>query len=102
MIAKHDHFRSRKLLDAARDCPACMACGKYNDGTIVAAHSNQSKDGKGAGIKADDFRVAFICQSCHTAIDQGGGSRQERIDLWEIAHRATIGYLFKNGIVGVL
>lgn len=102
MIAKHDHFRSRKLLDAARDCPTCMDCGKPNDGTIVAAHSNQSRDGKGAGIKADDFRVAFICMACHSFIDQGNGSRMERTAHWEEAHRATIGYLFKTGVIGVL
>lgn len=101
MIQKYDHYRSRKLLDAARDCPQCMSCGKYSDGTIVAAHSNQSQDGKGAGIKADDFRVAFVCMTCHTEIDQGGKPRHERIAQWEAAHRATIGYLFKSGVVKV-
>ena len=102
MIRKHDHFRSRKLLDAARDCPVCMDCGKANDGTVVAAHSNQSRDGKGAGIKADDFRVAFICMSCHSFIDQGNASRAERQGRWEEAHRATVGYLFKSGLIEVV
>lgn len=93
-------YRSRKLLDAARDVPHCMGCLKSNDGTVVAAHSNQSRDGKGMGIKASDYRIAYLCQCCHSAIDQGKGmSRHERIAYFEEAHRRSVGWLFESGKV---
>lgn len=93
-------FRSKALLDAARDAPECMGCGKHNDGTVVAAHSNRLTDGKGRGIKAADYRVAYLCHNCHSEIDQGAHmSRAERIEAWEEAHRKTIGWLFESGKV---
>ena len=80
-----------------------MACGSPNDGTVVAAHSNQSRDGKGRGLKAADYRIAFLDFRCHSDIDQGAAmSREERITAWEDAHRATIGWLFENGHLEVV
>ena len=88
-------YRDRKLLDVIRESP-CQACGRA-DGTIVAAHSNQLRDGKGRGIKAHDYRIAALCHSCHSEIDQGAKlSKAERIETWEEAHRRTIGWLFEN------
>jgi hypothetical protein len=88
-------YRNRKLLDVIRESP-CQACGRA-DGTIVAAHSNQLRDGKGRGIKAHDYRIAALCHSCHSEIDQGAKlSKAERIETWEEAHRRTIGWLFEN------
>lgn len=54
-------FRNAKILAAARDVPRCTGCGKHNEGDVVAAHSNQQRDGKGTGIKAHDYRVAYLC-----------------------------------------
>jgi ferredoxin len=88
-------YRDRKLLDVIRESP-CQACGR-EDGTIVAAHSNQLRDGKGRGIKAHDYRIAALCHACHSEIDQGAKlSKAERIETWEEAHRRTIGWLFEN------
>ena len=88
-------YRDRKLLDVIRQSP-CQACGR-EDGTIVAAHSNQLRDGKGRGIKAHDYRIAALCHACHSEIDQGAKlSKAERIETWEEAHRRTIGWLFEN------
>lgn len=88
-------YRNRKLLDVIRESP-CQACGRA-DGTIVAAHSNQLRDGKGRGIKAHDYRIAALCHTCHSEIDQGAKlSKAERIEAWEEAHRKTIGWLFEN------
>ncbi len=93
-------FRNKKLLDAAKDAPRRFGCGHSNDGTVVAAHSNQSRDGKGMGIKASDYRIAYLCSSCHFAIDQGKElSREDRISRWEEAHRRSIGWLFDSGII---
>lgn len=93
-------YRNKKLLEAARDVPRCFGCGQHNDGTVVAAHSNQSRDGKGMGHKASDARIAYLCEACHFALDQGRQmSREERIAFWEAAHRKSIGWLFDSGKV---
>jgi hypothetical protein len=64
----------------------------------VAAHSNQLRDGKGRGIKAHDYRVASMCFGCHAELDQGTKlTKSERIEMWDEAHRKTIGWLFENG-----
>ena len=94
-------YRSDKLLKAVRECP-CQSCGAMDD-TIVAAHSNQMRDGKGRGLKADDYRIAALCYKCHAELDQGKNmSREERLNMWENAHRATIGWLFENEKIKVV
>lgn len=94
------NYRCRKLLDAAKDAPCCMGCGKHNGGDVVSAHSNQLRDGKGKGIKAKDYRIAFLCHICHHNIDNGSVyAKAERVELWEQAHRKTIGWLFESGKV---
>jgi len=88
-------YRNKKLLEIVREAP-CMQCGA-KDGTVVAAHSNQLRDGKGKGIKAHDYRIAALCFQCHYELDQGSKlDKQERRDIWDEAHRATIGWLFDN------
>ena len=68
----------------------------YGGGTRVARYA-----GKGMGMKAHDFRVAYLCYRCHTEIDQGKHwSKQEKVDIWERAHRATIGWLFTTRRIG--
>ena len=94
-------YRNKKLLEIVRNFP-CQHCGKQ-DGTVVAAHSNQLRDGKGKGIKASDFRIASLCFTCHMELDQGKNlSKQERLEMWEEAHRKTIGLLFDNGHLEVI
>ena len=79
----------------------CQHCG-VSDGTVVAAHSNQLIDGKGRGLKAHDYRIAALCFRCHAELDQGAKmSKQERVNRWEAAHRATVGWLFENNIIGL-
>ena len=75
-----------------------MACGT-KDGTVVAAHSNQSKHGKGRGIKASDEFVAALCFCCHGWLDQGDGSREEKNAMWDEAHRLTRMILQKDGLL---
>ena len=88
-------YRNKKILEVVRQSP-CQNCGAQ-DGTICAAHSNQLRDGKGRGIKADDYRIAALCFRCHSELDQGTKmSRAERVELWENAHRKTVGWLFEN------
>ena len=90
------NYRDARILRAVREAP-CMMCGAQ-DGTVVAAHSNQLRDGKGKGIKAHDYRVAALCFRCHGEIDQGSKmTKEERLEAWEDAHRRTIGWLFDTG-----
>jgi len=93
-------YRNKKLLEIVRQSP-CQICG-IQDGTVVAAHSNQLRDGKGRGIKAHDYRIASLCFKCHIEIDQGSRlSREERLEMWENAHRNTIGWLFENNFINI-
>jgi len=93
-------YRNKRLLEAVREAP-CMHCGA-RDGTVVAAHSNQLRDGKGRGIKAHDYRIAALCFRCHSELDQGHQmSREERLNMWEHAHRATVGWLFDSDLISV-
>jgi hypothetical protein len=91
-------YRNKKLLEAVRVLP-CQHCGVSN-GTVVAAHSNQLRDGKGRGLKAHDYRIAALCFTCHADLDQGARmSKQERVEMWEEAHRRTIGELFEKDML---
>jgi hypothetical protein len=93
-------YRNKKLLEIVRESP-CQICGIQN-GTVVAAHSNQLRDEKGRSIKAHDFRIAALCYTCHSEIDQGNKmSKQDRLNAWEDAHRKTIGWLFENNHLSV-
>jgi hypothetical protein len=89
-------YRNKKLLEYARRLP-CQHCGA-DDGTVVAAHSNQLRDGKGRGLKASDYRIASLCYSCHSEIDQGKKlDKSQRVQMFEDAHRSTIGEFFERG-----
>ena len=93
-------YRNKKLLEIVRQSP-CQHC-EIENGTIVAAHSNRLRDGKGRSIKAHDYRIAALCYKCHMELDQGKNlSRDDRRDLWEEAHRKTIGWLFETGRLDV-
>jgi hypothetical protein len=91
-------YRNKKLLEYARRLP-CQHCGA-DDGTVVAAHSNQLRDGKGRGLKASDYRIASLCYTCHSEIDQGKKlDKSERVQMFEDAHRSTIGEFFERGYI---
>ena len=88
------------MLEIVRNSP-CQICG-CEDGTIVAAHSNQLRDGKGKGIKAHDYRIAALCYKCHMELDQGNTlTKQQKFYDWDEAHRKTIGWLFENDYLKV-
>lgn len=62
------NWRSKKLTQSAKH-ESCVSCGA-DDGTIVWAHSNEQKHGKGMGIKAHDLFGAFLCHRCHEKYDR--------------------------------
>ncbi len=100
------NFRSRKLLDLARDQP-CANCG-CEDGTTVAAHSNMSFHGKGMSIKAHDCFHAHLCLRCHAWLDQGTGRDptgiyfdREKPLMFQRAMDTTTLRLWKSGKIKV-
>jgi hypothetical protein len=70
------NWRSKKLRESARH-ESCVSCGA-NDGSVVWAHSNEQRHGKGMGIKAHDLFGAYLCHKCHTQYDQGPQNRQSK------------------------
>jgi len=54
------------------------------------------------GQKVDDCFVAFLCARCHDAVDGRGKalSREARETMWEVGHRDTLRYVFREGVVG--
>lgn len=91
------NYRNRKLLDAIATLP-CQLCGA-EDGTIVPAHANGDRWGKGMGIKAHDVFAAALCHKCHVAVDAGSGTREEKRYMWQRAWEATMLELFRRGLV---
>ena len=95
MFQKHSYVRSKKLLKLVAGLD-CQACGSGN--MVQAAHTNWG-GGKGRGVKADDNLVAALCLKCHYEIDQGKDmSKEERQELWEQAHIATVKKLYIQGL----
>lgn len=100
----NDYYRSRALLDAVYtvDCTLRID-GVCEGGRGEPAHSNQSRHGKGGAIKAHDCFVAAACRPCHRELDQGRRfSRDEKADIWQRGHEATILALFQSGVIGVI
>lgn len=93
-------FRSRRLLDQARD-QSCVMC-KTHDGTIVAAHSNLLEHGKGAGHKAHDAMHAWLCYRCHTEYDQGHTmTKDEKREFILTAICRTVMKLWDQELIGI-
>lgn len=53
-------------------------------------------------MKANDYRIAALCHICHFQIDQGFlWDRDQKREIWDEAHRKTIGWLFDNDLISV-
>lgn len=84
----------KKLWGYVAELP-CQRCGRHG---VQVSHSNQSRHGKGMGLKAWPFAVAALCPTCHVEIDSGKTmSRQERVDAWNEAWMNTLIQLFLQG-----
>ena len=95
-------YRNPKLLSLAKDCPECMRCGAWNEGQIVAAHSNSLTHGKGMGQKSHDL-PAYLCWRCHDLIDgRTPGLTPEERDLQHLqAFYLTWLWLMESGNLAV-
>lgn len=95
---KEKNYRNQKLRDLAREAEYCCSCKKPNDGTVVAAHSNAQKHGKGLGVKAHDV-VCYVCKDCHDLLDgrTGGLTRAEAYLMFLEAVYETVLWLLRTG-----
>ena len=79
-------IRSKKYLQSARgqDCTIQIpgVCN-HDSSTVVAAHSNRQKHGKGMGQKSHDIFVAWSCSNCHSAIDGHLNTTYSAVDLYD-------------------
>lgn len=72
-------------------------CGTQGD--VTHAHSNRAKFGKGKSIKASDAAQAALCAKCHSWLDQGKASRQEKHDAEDKAIVETYIMMLHRGIL---
>jgi len=102
-LEKNKPYRNKKILNAAKDCPYCMNCGRPSDGTIVAAHYTgfrQHSLGKGLGQKCTDTATAFLCHACHKEMDGAStDSLHYKSEKFLFAIVETHDYLFQSGII---
>ncbi|ESH90770.1 hypothetical protein B551_0222630 [Cupriavidus sp. HPC(L)] len=65
--------------------------------TVVPAHSNQLRDGKGKGLKANDRMTVPGCFWCHAELDQGKRlTKEQRRELWDRAYDRWAAYRQKQ------
>lgn len=79
---------NKSMLEACRgqECylripHVCLGVAGRN--TVVPAHSNQQKHGKGMGLKAKDEFTVPACAACHSWIDQGSADREVKFSYWD-------------------
>ena len=98
------NYRNRPLLEAIASLPCQLqvigVCAGP-DAPCCACHSNQSRDGKGRGIKAHDSRAAAGCAPCHDWLDQGQSERWVKIFAFDKAALTTLWLLVESGILVV-
>lgn len=85
-------YRNQELLDLAAGEECLLRVPTYCQGgteTTVACHSNQGRDGKGKGIKAHDWAIAFGCAGCHFFIDQSTAPREAKLSYFIPGLRLT-------------
>lgn len=100
-------YRNKKILAHANG-RSCTNCGAQ-DGSVVAAHSNQGIHGYGKGIKSHDCYVAFLCGNCHSWLDRASigvdptgwymPTREDKVKMFNLAMNKTLLVLFRDGIV---
>jgi hypothetical protein len=54
--------------------------------SVVPCHSNQSKHGKGMGLKAKHEFTVPGCAACHRWIDQSGAPKDLKFSVWDRAY----------------
>lgn len=83
-------YRSKDLLTLAQgqECLLNISkrCLTTEGSTTVACHENSLDAGKGMGLKADDSRTVWGCYFCHTMLDQGNMTYEEKQEVFRESH----------------
>ena len=86
--------------ELAREVPACMGCGLENpNGDLIClAHSNALEDGRGAYHKSLDLFGAYLCATCHDAVDgrSQGWDKETKRSFHDGAWKRSIRWLILN------
>ena len=99
------NYRNRKLLDLAHHLTECQigvpgVCIGHQMHGCEPVHSDSSRHGKGAGIKASDLFHAAGCHACHEALPKL--PREGREWQWQRGFERTMLEYFRRGWVGVM
>lgn len=92
-VPKTHAQRNARLLAMANGKPCLFRLPGICNGdpaTTVACHGNGARFGKGGARKADDHQSAWGCFACHTWIDQGNGTAEERLAAFLNAHQRQV------------
>jgi len=102
-MQKQKPIRIKKIRESARgqDCAAgVIGICNGNQETTVLAHYGEAGE-KGMGLKPDDTSAAYLCSSCHDAMDGRvpGMTQGSREYAWFRAMRRTWRLLIENGVL---
>lgn len=78
----------------------CIRCG-IDDGTIVPAHANQIRLGKGMGLKAEPWTVIPLCAKCHAWLDNSQTGRVELHEAYSHCWNWHMTALLQAGLIQV-
>ena len=97
------NFRSRKLLDLARDMPCMASFPHICNGPSVPCHANDLLFGRGFSYRSPDWAFCAACDEAHSYIDgrKGGWDKETKRAEWLRAYVKTQDYLWGNGMVKV-
>ncbi len=92
-VRKPEVHRSAALRDMAQGRPCLLLVPSVctgNTETTVCCHSDFSIHGKGGARKADDEYSVWGCAACHTWLDQGPATHEEKMVAFLAAHRRQV------------
>lgn len=92
-VRKPEVHRSAALRDMAQGRPCLLLVPGVctgNTETTVCCHSDFSIHGKGGARKADDEYSVWGCAACHTWLDQGPATHEEKMAAFIAAHRRQV------------
>jgi hypothetical protein len=88
------NYRDRNLLDLARDQNCLLRIPnicRSDSSTVVAAHGNSARFGKGGAMKAHDCYSVWACARCHNWLDTSmTATRAQREAAFEQAFRRQV------------
>lgn len=92
-VEKPEVHRSTALREMAEGRPCLLLVPGVctgNPETVVCCHSDFSIHGKAGARKADDQYSVWGCAACHTWLDQGPATHEEKLAAFLAAHRRQV------------